>query len=132
MSYGAAAALQTAVFERLRASADLAGVEVRDAVPHGGGQGTWVLLGPEETRDASDATGGGAEHRLSISVISDAAGFLGAKRIAQAVSDTLVDADLALSRGRLVSLIFIRAMARRPGNGGMRRIDMTFRARIED
>ncbi|SNX69051.1 uncharacterized protein DUF3168 [Cereibacter ovatus] len=133
MSYGAAAALQAAVFQRLEAAPALTGVSIHDDVPHGGGQGTWVLIGPEDVRDASDGTGGGAEHRFTVSVISDAAGFLAAKRIAVAISDALVGADLALGRGRLVALGFMRATARRlGGRGGARRIDLTFRARIED
>lgn len=132
MSYGAAAALQAAVFQKLVALPALAGVPVHDAVPHGGGRGTWVLIGPEDVRDASDASGEGAEHRFTISVISDATGFLAAKRVAVAVSDALVGANLTLGRGRLVSLGFLRAAARRLASGGARRIDLIFRARVED
>ncbi|AXQ93233.1 DUF3168 domain-containing protein [Cereibacter azotoformans] len=132
MSYGAAAALQAALFQRLAAWPDLADVPVHDALPKGGGRGTWVLIGPEEVRDVSDSTGGGAEHRFTISVISDAAGFLEAKRVAASVSDALEDASLALGRGRLVGLRFLKGTARRLASGGARRIDLIFRARIED
>ena len=56
-----------------------------------------------------------------------------AKAVAAAISDTLVDADLTLSRGRLVGLWFERATARRSGTAGSaRRIDLRFRARVED
>lgn len=130
MSYGAAAALQAAVWQALTGAPALAGVAVHDALPPLA-PGTFVLVGPEEVRDASDATGAGAEHRMTVSVISDEAGFLTAKTIAVAVSDTLVAAPLALSRGRLVSLLFLRATARRIDEGAVRRIDLTFRARIE-
>ncbi|MFE3835581.1 DUF3168 domain-containing protein [Pseudogemmobacter sonorensis] len=130
MSYGATAALQAAVFQHLAQDPALAGVAIHDAVPPGA-PGTFVLIGPEEVRDASDRSGAGAEHRLAISVISDGAGFLAAKGLAGAISDRLAGAQLALSRGRLVSLGFERAQARRIGEGEVRRIDMTFRARVE-
>ncbi|MGL5010996.1 MAG: DUF3168 domain-containing protein, partial [Paracoccaceae bacterium] len=104
MSYAVAAALQVAIYGRLTGFPALSGVPVYDAVPSGGGTGTFVLIGPEEVADQSDKTGGGAEHRLVVSVISDATGFLAAKNVAVAVSDALVDAALTLSRGTLVSL----------------------------
>lgn len=131
MSYAGAAALQAAIWQRLSNASALAGVAVVDALPKGTGAGTFVLIGPEEVADASDASGGGAEHRLAISVISDAAGFQAAKQVAVAVSDELVGAQLVLARGRLVSLHFLRAVARRLERGAARRIDLTFRARIE-
>ena len=130
MSYGVAAALQAAVYQRLVAM--LVGVQVHDALPPGAGTGTFVLIGPEEARDASDKTGGGAEHRFLVSVISDATGFLEAKEIAVAISDALVDAPLVLARGRLVSLAFQRAVAKRLQAGESRRIDLRFAARVGD
>ncbi len=132
MSYRGAAALQAAVFARLAGWPALAGVTVLDAMPAGGGGGTFVLIGPEEARDASDRTGTGAEHRLVISVISDATGFLAAKTVAVAVSEALADAaGLVLAVGRLVGLEFQRAQARRLEDGDVRRIDLTFRARLD-
>ncbi len=130
MSYGAAAALQAAIYQRL--VAQIAGVPVFDAPPDGAGAGTFVLIGPEDVADASDKSGNGADHRLSISVITDAAGFLAAKAVAGAVSDALVGAALTPTRGRVVSLRFVRAVARRLNEGEARRIDMTFRARVQD
>ncbi|QYK39923.1 MAG: DUF3168 domain-containing protein [Paracoccaceae bacterium] len=131
MSYAGAAALQAAIWQRLSSATALAGVPVVDALPKGAGRGTFVLIGPEEAVDASDGSGGGAEHRLTISVISDAAGFLAAKEVAVSLSDELTDATLVLSRGRLVSMRFLRAAARRLDSGAARRIDLTFRARVE-
>ncbi|MEZ5797289.1 MAG: DUF3168 domain-containing protein [Paracoccaceae bacterium] len=130
MSYGAAAALQTAVYQLLSAAPALAGVAIYDAVPPSPA-GTFVLVGPEEVRDASDKSGAGAEHLLAVSVISDGAGFLAAKVIAADISDALAGAALVLARGRLVSLLFQRASARRIDEGEVRRIDLTFRARVE-
>jgi hypothetical protein len=132
MSYGSAAALQTAVYGRLTADPALAGISVVDALPVGGGGGTFVLIGPEEVIDQSDKTGGGAEHRFSVAVISDATGFAAAKAVAVAVCDGLDAAPLTLTRGRLVSLRFLRARAQRLDEGGARRIDLSFRARVED
>jgi Ni,Fe-hydrogenase maturation factor len=131
MSYGAAAALQAAVYQRLTGYPALAGVSIVDAIPAGASPGSFVLIGPEVVTDQSDKSGAGAEHRFDISVISDATGFLSAKIIAAAVSDALVDANLALGSGTLVSLRFQRAVARRIDQGDVRRIDLSFRARIE-
>lgn len=135
MSYGAASALQEAVFARLVADATLAGLvggAIYDAPPTGELPVTYVSLGAEDVRDRSDMTGRGARHDFIISVISDAAGFAQAKAAASAVSDALVDAPLTLARGHLVSLNFLRATARRVDTGRTRRIDLRFRARVED
>ena len=131
MSYAAAAALQSAVYTRLSGFVALAGVTVVDAVAPGAGTGKFILLGPETANDQSDKTAGGAEHLFQVSVISDDTGFLSAKVIAGAVSDALVGAALTLSAGRLVDLSFVRAVARRLKEGEARRIDMTFRARVD-
>ena len=131
MSYAATAALQAAIFARLQAHPDLAGVSVVDALPPGIGTGLFVLIGPEEVREASDKSGAGAEHRLVISVISDAAGFLQAKTAAVAVAEALDGVPPVLPIGRVVSLLFAKAVARRLDDGAARRIDLTFRARIE-
>ncbi len=130
MSYGAAPALQQAVFQRLTGFPALDGVAIHDAVPPDA-SGTFVLVGPEEVRDQSDKTGAGAEHQLVISVITDATGFLSIKTVAADVSDALIGAPLSLSRGQLVSLLFLRATARRIEEGETRRIDLTFRARVQ-
>ncbi len=130
MSYGVAAALQGAVYQRL--AEEVPGVPVFDAPQAGGGKGTFILIGPEEAVDQSDKSGPGAEHRLVVSVITDRAGFLEAKEVAVQVSDALTGAGLVLARGRLVSLFFTRAVARRLRAGEARRIDVTFRARVQD
>lgn len=130
MSYAAAPALQRAVFERLTAWPGLAGVAIYDAVPPVA-TGTFVLIGPEEARDQSDKTGAGAEHQMVISVITDATGFLSIKTIAAEISAALVDAALTLTQGQLISLLFLRASARRIEEGETRRIDLTFRARVQ-
>ncbi len=135
MTYAIAPALQKAVFERLSADPGvtaLVGGAIYDAIPPGLVGGTYVSLGPEEVRDASDDTGYGAWHVFTVSVVTDEAGFSGAKAIATAISDALVDAPLSLERGQLVALNFHRARAERVQDADMRRIDLRFRARVDD
>ena len=86
----------------------------------------------QQVRAQGDGTGAGAEHRITVSVVSETAGFLAAKQAAGAVSDALDGAMLSLARGRLVALRFLRARALRTGAGQRRRIDLTFRARVDD
>lgn len=135
MSYGGAAALQSAVFQRLMADTALNGLvnnAIYDSVPPGTVTGTYVSIGPEDARDASDQVGRGAFHEFVVSVVTDEAGFQAAKAVAAAISDALTGAALILARGRLVGLWFLRARARRVEDADVRRIDLTFRARIED
>lgn len=135
MSYGMAAALQAAVYQHLLADPGVSaqvGSNIFDAMPSGAVPTTYVSLGAETVRDRSDASGSGAEHRFTVSVVTDAAGFGAAKSVAAAVSDALRDAPLVLSRGRLVGLQFVRAAAKRADKGAGRRIDLTFLARVED
>ncbi|MBW0157274.1 DUF3168 domain-containing protein [Sedimentimonas flavescens] len=134
MSYAISAALQAAIYQRLLADpgvSALVGGAVYDAVPPGEAPMTYVTLGPEDVQDASDMTGAGATHDFVVSVVTGEAGFHGAKEIAAAISDALSDAALVLERGALVALWFVRAKARRVEKGNTRRIDLTFRARVE-
>ncbi len=135
MSYGASSALQAGVYQLLTGDAALqalVGSAVYDEVPPGPVSGTYVSLGAGEVRDLSDVSGGIGEHRFDVSVISDAEGFSVAKAAAEAVSDALVDAVPVLARGRVVNLSFVSARARRVRAGQARRIDMIFRAIVED
>ena len=135
MSYGVAAALQMAVYQHLIDDAGVAalvGTSIYDAVPSGTLPSLYLVLGTEDVRDASDKTGGGALHAFTIAVVTDTAGFSSAKVAAAAVSDALVDAQLNLARGALVSLNFYKAKAARVGTGDVRQINMIFRARVAD
>ncbi len=135
MSYQLAPALQTAIYQALAADAALQAAlqgAIFDAIPPATPPATYALLGREEVRDMSDKTGHGAEHRLTISVISNATGFLSLKQIAARICDVLDAGGLALSRGRLVAIWFERADARKVENAQTRRIDLRFRARVED
>ncbi|WP_413717140.1 DUF3168 domain-containing protein [Silicimonas sp. MF1-12-2] len=135
MSYAVSAALQAAVYQSLASDSDLAslvGAAVHDQMPAGPVAGTYVSLGPEDVRDLSDQTHRGAEHSFSVSVVSDEAGFQTAKSVAGRITDILVDSMPVLTRGRVVSLRFISARARRVRAGQTRRIDLSFRAIVED
>jgi len=135
MSYAMSGPLQAAVYQELFTNPPLhalVGDHVFDALPSGAVPSLYVALGPEKVRDASDVTGAGALHEFTVSVVSDSAGFAVAKQAAGLVSDALVDTDMTLSRGRLVSLNFHKAAAARVGTGDTGRIDMSFRARVCD
>lgn len=135
MSYAVASALQGAVFQALAADDVLGGLvgdAVYDALPSGTIPDIHVSLGSETVKDASDKSAHGAEHRFTVSVTSTAPGFARAKAVAAAVCDVLIDAALPLDRGRLVSLRFDRATAKRIDDDNGRRIDLRFRARVED
>lgn len=134
MSYAGSSGLQQAVYQELTGDAALTalvGDHVYDALPTGTAPSLYVSIGPEEARDASSKSGGGARHDFVISVVADTSGFQAAKEVAAAISDALVDASLTLTRGTLVGLWFLKAKAGRSGNDDVRRIDMTFRARVD-
>lgn len=135
MSYAVSAALQSAVFAAISADpavAALVGTNVFDALPSGALPSLYVSLGPENVRAEDDSTGSGSSHRFVISVVTEVPGFQAAKQAAGAVCDVLNGADLTLSRGCLVSLRFQRARAYQIDKNAGRRIDLTFRARIDD
>ncbi|WP_411975279.1 DUF3168 domain-containing protein [Sulfitobacter faviae] len=91
-----------------------------------------MLLGQEVAKDLSDPQGAGAEHRLTLSVVTSAPGFSTAKGCAAVISDLLHGAEPALSRGRVVDMAFLKAIARRIDGASARRIDLQFRARVAD
>ena len=135
MSYAVSAALQGAVFTALINDPGVTkavGDAVFDALPVGALPSLYVSLGPETVRVADDKTGSGAVHLFVISVVTETSGFSAAKTAAGAVCDVLHDADLSLDRGRLVSLRFERARAGKIDKGARRKIDLIFRARVED
>ncbi|MEQ8367715.1 MAG: DUF3168 domain-containing protein [Roseicyclus sp.] len=133
MSYGTTAALQVAVYNALVADsavAALSGGAIHDALPPGPVPALYVSLGAERARNRSDMTGAGALYDFPITVFSDEAGFQSAKALAVAVSDGMLGSDLTLSRGRVVSLNFLRAVARRTATG--RQIEVWFRAHVDE
>ncbi|MEM7520714.1 MAG: DUF3168 domain-containing protein [Pseudomonadota bacterium] len=135
MSFAMSGALQKAIFDALVGHSGLnaiIGGAVYDAVPTGDLPALYVRLGTEEARDASDCSGGGAVHRITVSVITTNPGFAEAKAAAAAISDALHGADLTLTRGALVYMRFERARARRVERAATRQIDLRFVARVQD
>ena len=134
MTYAAGRSLQTAIYDRLVSDAGidalLAGA-VFDDVPIDA-PNLFVAIGPERVRGVGDSSGEGAVHELTISAVTRREGYLAAKAVAVAVSDSLAGTELTLARGRLVSLRFVRAETKRDKAEGTRRIDLIFRARTDD
>lgn len=133
MSYAWGAPLQGAVFALLAGDAALAALVegVYDAPPPGAPTGTRVLIGEETAQDRGDASGAGAEHRLTVSVIGTGAGFLAAKQAAARITAVLTGARPELAGARVVAVWFHDAGARRLAGGQGRRIDLRFRIRLE-
>lgn len=134
MTYAMGGSLQMAVYTRLRRDAAIdaaVGAAVYDAVPDAAPD-LFVALGPEKVTGVSDSGGEGAVHQIRVSVVTRRGGYIAAKTVAALVCDSLVGSEITLSRGRLVSMRFLRAEARRDEGEGTRRIDLLFRARLDD
>lgn len=113
----------------------LVGGEIYDApLPASGTvpSGEHVTLGEEAVKPFGSVTSSGGVHDFDVVVHSTANGFAAAKVVAAAVSDVLVDANFSISGGHLVSLRFVKAKAKRGLAPELRRIEMRFRAVIED
>ena len=135
MSYALSLSLQKAVFAALDADATmqtLVGTAIFDAPPSGAMPALYVSLGPDVARDRSDQGVRGSRYDFTVSVVSDAGGFAEAKTVAAAISDVLAQPLGVLERGRIVTLGFLRARALRDEAGQQRRIDLTFRALLDD
>ena len=135
MSYGLALALHNAIYTQLRRFRPLralVGSAIFDEAPSGTIPQTYVAFGPEVATDRSDNAVDAAEHRFVVSVVSQSPGFATAKGAAVAISDALHNESLTLRRGRSVFVRFERATATREDAASLRRIDLVFRARVED
>ena len=135
MSYALSGPLQEAVYAALSTDADitaLVGASVFDQAPGGEIPGSYISLGEESVKDASDQVCAGAIHELLVTVVTDEPGFKTAKQVAGVVCDVLIDADLPMSRGQIVSLSFVNARAVRTKRDSRRRIDLRFRVRVDD
>ena len=138
MTYALATSLQKAVYAALTNDAGVSGfvgTAIYDAPldqqieP---GARDFITIGEEQVRDGSTGTSYGAQHDFEVSIYSNREGYKTGKDIAAALCDALVDTDLPLERGKLVSLRFRSARAR-PGKQPDRRvISVIFRAVVED
>ncbi|MEL6587052.1 MAG: DUF3168 domain-containing protein [Pseudomonadota bacterium] len=134
MTYAMGESLQMAVYSRLAGDPgldDLIHGAVFDAVPERAPD-LFVAMGPEQARAQSDVSGACSIHDIQLSVVTTREGYLAAKSVAGRVSDALSSSALTLTRGRVVSLRFLRARARRDKTQGTRRIDMWFRAHLDE
>ena len=132
-----AAPLQTALFERLSNSARAGDVEPGASMTTRRTKAPtpptpYVTIGDESVSAWDTATETGAIHNVVIRVYSPVRGFLTSKQIAGSICEALCAADLALTRGRVITQEFIGAETRREEQGALRRIDLTFRFVIED
>lgn len=135
MSYAIAASLQRAIFARLAGEAEIieiVGPNIYDAVPAGTEPEVFVLIGEEVVRDGSTKTSDGAYHDFTVSVFADQHGFASSKALAAIICDSLIRPGLTLDRGRVTGVWFRRARARRGRAPDRRRIDLQFRAHVED
>lgn len=129
--------LQAAVYQRLLADEVLAGLiggAIHDAPPDGPRDADateYLTLGEESVRPNNSMTSLGALHDFSVTVHSGRDGFDKAKRVAAAVCESLVDADLELTGARVVALRFLRATAQRGRAPEKRRIALRFRAVVD-
>lgn len=134
MTYALGESLQIAIYSRLATDPALDALldgAIYDAVPQAAPD-LFIALGPEVVSDRSDQTGAGARHDMLISVVTARDGYMAAKTAAARVSDSLLSANLIMVRGHVVSLRFLKARARRDEGEGTRRIDLWFRARLDD
>lgn len=138
MTYALSQALQTAVYTRLSqdtALLDLVGQDIYDApppLPPAEAPPLHVTLGEERVQDGSTKTSTGAVHDFTVTVHARTEGFSRPKAAAAAVCEALLPADLALDRGHLVDLRLLFARADRGRANQPRRVELRFRAVLED
>lgn len=138
MSMSLSVALQGAVFAALSGDAALialVGTEIYDApLPVGGSlpAGEYVTLGEEVVKPFDTVTSSGGRHDFDVTVHSPANGFSAAKTVSAAIASVLIDANLTIPGGSLISLRFLKAKAKRGVAPELRRIEMRFRAVVEN
>ena len=126
--------LQSAIYNALIADTTLAGLvgsDIFDALPSGTVPDTFVLIGEETVFDRSDKTHSAAIYVIKVNVVTSQSGFGNAKTIAAAICNVIEEANLSLSNGHLRRVEFRRALARRNTSGTERKIELIFRALIE-
>jgi len=139
MTYALSWPLQQALFDLMGTDAACVqhfGQRIYDAAPPFLGeqapQGLYLTFGDEDVADWSTATEAGAVHLVKLTIHAPRRGFSEAKQAASAVSDAILGAALAPSRGRIVSARFVDARTGRSEADALRKIDMRFRITIED
>ena len=130
-------ALQTALFEHLRADAalteTLGGPRIYDAPPHaqsGDGPPPYITLGDESVTAWDTNTEEGTAHELTFTVWSAERGFSQVKAIQAALADALATTP-GLVDARVVDLRFVSSATRRERRTRLRRADCVYRALVE-
>jgi len=130
-------ALQTALFEHLRADPSLAAVlggpRIFDAPPHaqsGDGSPPYITLGDESVTAWDTKTEEGTAHELTFTVWSAERGFAQVKAIQAALADALSTAP-GLADARVADLRFVSSATRRERRTRLRRADCVYRALVE-
>lgn len=134
MSYATSAALQVAIYDALQSDSAVAAVlgsHIYDAPPSGSLPAIYALIGSEEARDRSDTTHSATLYLITIRVISESAGFVGAKQAAAAICDAILGTEMTLTRGAISGCWFDRAFARSLKSGG-REVSLRFRVHVDD
>lgn len=127
-------ALRRAIRARLVADASLlsalGGAKIYDEAPRGA-ETPYLLLAESSLRDWSTSGSKGAEHLITLSVISTQRGAAEAIDIGETIIALLDDAPLALDGHHLVSISHQTSETRREQNGRFARLDLRFRATTE-
>lgn len=129
------AALQSGIYQTLSNAtsiSNLIGTNIFDAVPSGLVAETYVLIGEEKVISKADFNNGATRHDVTINVVSSASGFSDAKIVASEICNVLDGAAMVLSAGNLRNIQFRMARSRRDTGATERRIDLVFRALIDE
>jgi hypothetical protein len=135
MSVVHSAALQSAIYQELIGAvsiSSLIGANVFDAVPSASAATTYVLIGEEKVLSRSDFGKAASRHDVTVNVVSTASGFSDAKIVASEICNVLDGSALNLTSGNLRNIQFISAKSRRDTGAAERRIDLIFRALIDE
>ncbi len=109
----------------------LGGEKIYDEAPRGV-EPPYLLLGDVQMRDWSATLSRGAEHFLTLNVLSSAHGVREALDIAQLLIDALDEVPLSLQGHALIDLRFLALETKRTQDGRFARASLRFRATTED
>ena len=108
------------------------GNAIYDSLPTGQVPSLFAHLGEETVLDRSDKTACLRYHDVTITVVTSAPGFTNAKNAAAAICKALETTNVSLDSGKLIRLQFRLAKALRDDNGTERKVNLVFRAVIDE
>lgn len=134
MSTSPLIALRKAIRLRLLSHAPLVaalgGAKIYEEAPQGAVT-PYVLFMDAQMRDWSGGESRGAEHFLTLAVISTERGFGAALAAGQQIADLIDEAALSLDGHRLIDLRFVSMDTKRDSGGRFARVAILFRATTE-